>query len=249
MVERADESHVALLEKELVLQRAAGARREATETALRLSEAVSDRRDRATRRREAAALLAEQGDHARAAEVLERALADNPLDEQALGQVVDAYGGCGRSADVETLLERVLPELPVVGDRPAARTRRADLWQRLGEARRQRDPAGAIAALERAVEADPERVEARLALTTLYQGAPSTPRRRPATTACWCSPTSPARRPCARWPPPTLRRGASTAPAAASSCSTCWAAPTRTTAPSWPPTRPRCSSPRTPTPR
>ena len=46
--------------------------------------------------------------------------------------MVDAYGGCGRSADVEILLERVLPELPVVGDRPAARTRRADLWQRLG---------------------------------------------------------------------------------------------------------------------
>src|SRR3954467_10498968 len=91
MIEHAGEAHVSLLEKALTLQRAAGARREATETALRLSEAVSDRRDRGVRRREAAALLAEQGDHERAAEVLDRALEDNPFDEQALAQAAEAY--------------------------------------------------------------------------------------------------------------------------------------------------------------
>jgi tetratricopeptide (TPR) repeat protein len=104
--------------------------------------------------------------------VLDKALADNPLDEQALAQAVEAYSHSDRADEIEPLLARVLPELPEVGDRVPARARRADLWQRLGETQRERDPDAAIVSLQRAVEADPERVNARLILTALYNGRP-----------------------------------------------------------------------------
>jgi tetratricopeptide (TPR) repeat protein len=172
MIEQPDEGHVPLLQKALELQRAAGAAAEATETALRLSEAVSDGKERAVRRREVAALLAAEGDFSRAAAILEKALVDNPRDEEVLLRVCEAYDRAERNEELEALLTRTLPELGPTADKPAPRKRRADLWDRLGSLRRRRDPAGAIAAFEQAVEADPERISARVALTALYEDRP-----------------------------------------------------------------------------
>ena len=62
----------------------------------------------------------------------------------------------------------MLPALPPPADTPEAHQLRAGLWERLGEARRKKDKAGAIAALERALELDPERTKVRTALVNLY---------------------------------------------------------------------------------
>jgi tetratricopeptide (TPR) repeat protein len=172
MIEQPDETHVPLLQKALGLQRTAGAVREATETALRISEAVTDGKERAVRRREVAALLVAEGDFSRAAAILEKALVDNPRDEEVLLRVCEAYDRANRTEELEALLARTLPDLPPIQDKPAARKRRADLWDRLGSLRRRRDPAAAIAAFENAVAADPERVSARAALAALYADRP-----------------------------------------------------------------------------
>ena len=65
-------------------------------------------------------------------------------------------------------LSRVLAALPPVGDQPAARARRAQLWQRHGELVRARDATAAIAAFEEVVALDPEAQSAREALAALY---------------------------------------------------------------------------------
>jgi tetratricopeptide (TPR) repeat protein len=160
------------LQKTLGLQRSAGDARAATETALRISEAVTDGKERAVRRREVAALLVAEGDFSRAAAILEKALVDNPRDEEVLLRVCEAYDRADRTKELEALLARTLSDLPPAQDKPAARKRRADLWDRLGSLRRGHDPAGAITAFERAVEADPERVTARVALAALYADRP-----------------------------------------------------------------------------
>ncbi len=172
-VDQANEAHVPLLEKTLGLERAAGAAREATEIALRMCDLVGDPKERTTRRRELAERLAEQGDHARAAAVLEKALGDSPLDEDVIEKLCAAYDREERAEDIEALLARSLPALPEVADRSAPRRRRADLWQRLGALRGERDAAAAIFALEKAVDAEPERVSARVALRSLYAGRDS----------------------------------------------------------------------------
>ncbi len=159
------EAHVNLLEKTLRLERAAKATREATETAMRIAELVSGPEERATRRREVAALMAEQGDTVRAADLLGKALVDNPADEEVLAAVCELFETTDREDELEELLARVLPTLPPPADRPAARERRAGLWERLGNLRRKE---AAMAAYEKAVEAQPDRVPTRVALAKLY---------------------------------------------------------------------------------
>jgi tetratricopeptide (TPR) repeat protein len=173
LIGEATEANIPLLGKALAAQREAGAAEEAAETSQRLINLEPDPKERAARRREAAAILIEQGVPERAAEYLERALADNPADEEVLLALCEAYDRAGKSKQVGALLERVA-ELPVIegeppaGAQPRARKVRADLWERLGASKRESDRGAAIASFERAVEIDPDRSSARLALVDLY---------------------------------------------------------------------------------
>ena len=65
-------------------------------------------------------------------------------------------------------LADTLPTLPAPGDDPTARQLRAGLWERFAESKRKKDPEEAIAALERALELDPDRISTRVALAALY---------------------------------------------------------------------------------
>src|SRR6185369_9305522 len=102
---------------------------------------VTDGKERAVRRREVAALLVAEGDFSRAAGILEKALVDNPRDEEVLLRVCEAYDRSDRAEELEELLARTLPELGPPADKAAPRKRRADLWDRLGSLRRKRNPA------------------------------------------------------------------------------------------------------------
>ena len=106
------------------------------------------------------------------------------------------------------MLSSTLPDLEPVADDPRARSRRAELWEKLGELRRKsHDTKSAIEALETAVGID-ERPGQRpgRCWPSCTATRPNTPRRRWTTTASWCRPTSPATSRCARWPGPTPAR-------------------------------------------
>jgi tetratricopeptide (TPR) repeat protein len=163
---------VPLLEKALKLQRAAGHADVATRTAALLIDLVKDPKERAVRRREAAAALVEQGETTEAAKLLQQALEDRPNDEEALAILCELLGRLGRQAESEKLLAATLPELPAVRDDKDARELRARLWEQLGELRRKRDPEGALAAFERVIELEPGRTAARIALGALYGDRP-----------------------------------------------------------------------------
>ncbi len=174
MISPVTEDHIPLLGKTLALQRDDGAVREAGETAQRLIDLEQDPTERAARRREAAMLLMGQGETARATEYLERALADNPTDEEALAGLATVYEQAGRLAEIEPFVARVLPGLaPLAADASVrARAVRAELWERLGTLARGKDDEAAIAAYDKAVEADTARLAARLALVELYGDRP-----------------------------------------------------------------------------
>jgi tetratricopeptide (TPR) repeat protein len=164
-----DETHVALLEKAFAQHRAAGAVRDAADVAISLVALIKDPALRAARRREAALLLEEQGDFGTAGELLEQALAENPKDEAVLSSVVTAYERARRRTELEAVLTATLQGLPALEGTAdvRARSRRAELWEKLGDLRKRRNKEGAIAALETAVSID-ERVEARATLAKLY---------------------------------------------------------------------------------
>ena len=111
------------------------------------------------------------GEFADAADMLEKVLEDNPTDEAALAHLAVAYAQAGRATDVAATLERLLPGLPPPADREAEKDRAA-LWEQLGNAIAGRDLEGAIAALEKAVAMDTERLSARLLLAELYAQHP-----------------------------------------------------------------------------
>ena len=171
MLETDEPGNIPLLEKLLDLQRGDGAVADAIATARRIAEAVVDPAERAGRRREVASLQMEIGEFADAANMLEKVLEDNPTDEAALAHLCTAYDQAGRAADVAATLERLLPGLPPPADLAAERTR-ATLWEELGAAIADRDLAGAIAALEKAVAMDGERLSARTRLADLYAQQP-----------------------------------------------------------------------------
>jgi len=171
MIETVQSSHVPLLEKLLDLQRGDGAVSDAIVTAKRIADAVEDPGERAGRRREVAMLQMEIGDFADAAEMLEKVLQDNPTDEAALHELCNAYQHAERATDVATTLARLLPGLPAAEDLETERGR-SSLWEELGNAISERDLASGIAALERSVALDTERLSARLHLATLYAQHP-----------------------------------------------------------------------------
>ncbi len=166
------EEQVALLEKTLKLQRTSGDSEGAALTSALLIDLVKDPKERAERRRDAALLLAEQGEVKEAAALLDQALSENPHDEAALSALCDLADQLPPSFGLGERLAQALAELPEPADQPAARTRRARLWQRRGEIVGARDPKAAIAAFERVVALTPDQLPAREALAALYGDDP-----------------------------------------------------------------------------
>jgi tetratricopeptide (TPR) repeat protein len=171
---QAGPEQVPLLEKMLKLQRAAGDTDAAARTSAQLIDLVSDPKLRSERRREAALLMAEQGQVREAAAMLERALADDPQDEAALVALCDLADRLPAAAATALAerLSRVLATLPPPPELPAAQARRARLWQRHGELARSRDPDVAIAAFEQVIALAPDHMPAREALAALYRERP-----------------------------------------------------------------------------
>ena len=170
-------------------QRAAGAAKAAAATTQRLLTLLQDPKERAARRREAALLLEAQGEHGQAGELLEQALAENPKDEAVLASVVAAYERAKRRNELEQVLSSTLPYLEPVADDPRARSRRAGLWEKLGELRRkqprhqERHRGGGERGGHRARPG--QRPGA--AGQPLRRQEPTTPRRPCATAASWCA--------------------------------------------------------------
>jgi golgin subfamily B member 1 len=166
------EEQVGLLEKTLKLQRARGDVEGAAQTSATLIDLVKDPQERAERRRDAAVLLAEQGNVADAAALLDQSLGENPNDEGALAALCDLADRLPRGFDLDARLARALADLPPPGDQPAARARRATLWQQHAELLEAKDAQSAIAAYEQVVALTPEQLPAREALAILYGEAP-----------------------------------------------------------------------------
>jgi tetratricopeptide (TPR) repeat protein len=174
----AREEHVSLLEKTIELQRKRGDNDAAARTSALLIDLVKDPKERAARRRDAAILVAERGSPKEAAALLEQALIEDPHDEEALVALCDLPDKTVDRKALKARLTRTLAELPEIDAADAgapasrARTRRARLWERQGDLQRKKDPTGAIASFEKAVDLDPERIPAREALVELYGDAP-----------------------------------------------------------------------------
>jgi hypothetical protein len=73
---------------------------------------------------------------------------------------------------VASTLQRVLPQLAEPAADAELARRRAELWAKLGALLVATDPAAAVGALQAAITADPNRVEARLALAEIYGARP-----------------------------------------------------------------------------
>jgi tetratricopeptide (TPR) repeat protein len=171
-VEGDSPDQVPLLEKTMATQRGEGALRAAIETARRIADIVGEPKERAARRREIAGFEMEQGNFDRAADLLEQVIADDSTDETALRTLCEAYERAGRGADVGATLQRVLPQLAEPAADAELAHRRAELWAKLGALLVPTDPAAAVGALQAAITADPNRVEARLALAEIYGARP-----------------------------------------------------------------------------
>ena len=165
-----DAVSTALLDKLLLLERDAGQIERAAELAARLVDRATDKIDRARRLREAAALDASRGktDGGGAAARLAGEL--DPLAHEATAGLSALLVARGDDNEAAQLLTRALPLLPPPpADDAVARAVRATLWLRLGECRdRLRDTKGALAAFEKALEADPSRRALRETLLARY---------------------------------------------------------------------------------
>ena len=117
-------------------------------------------------------MLAERGDIAEAARLLEQSLIEDPHDEAALLALCDLADRLPSGFGLADRLSRVLAALPPPSDQPAVRARRARLWQRHGELARARDPGAAITAFQEVVSLEPDSLPAREALAALYDGLP-----------------------------------------------------------------------------
>ena len=173
MFEKPTDAQIPLLEKTQTVQKSEGDLDAAARTADMLIALVQNPKERAERRRQAAALLAERGEASRAAALLKQALVDNPEDESAIAGLCEAYTIAGDTDAAADLLDETLPRLPALADgTPKARAERAALWERLGKLHQlrtgDRAQAAAAAAFEQSLAADPERPDARVALVALY---------------------------------------------------------------------------------
>lgn len=168
LFEHPTEGQIPVLEKALELQRESGDVEAAAHTANTLIHLVQDPKERARRRREAASLIVARGGGEEALELLEAAAADNPEDDAILATLCDLLVSQGKQRQAAKRLADVLPALPPPADTPQARQARAGLWERLGDGRRKKDKAAAIAAFERALELDPDRTSVRTSLVNLY---------------------------------------------------------------------------------
>jgi tetratricopeptide (TPR) repeat protein len=165
------EGEVALMEKALKLQRATGDKEGAAHTSTLLISLVKHPDERAQRRRDAALMMMESGDEAGAADLVLAGLEENPQDEKALATLCEVWGHLGKDGPLAKRLAKVLPTLPPPAEDAAARSLRADLWQRLGELRVKRAPDDALADFQRVIELDPQRLSARESLAALYGSA------------------------------------------------------------------------------
>jgi tetratricopeptide (TPR) repeat protein len=163
------EEQVSLLEKVLKLQRSTGASEAAAQTSALLVELVKDPKERAERRREAALMMAERGSAREAAELLEQALVEDPQDEATLIALCSLGDKLPKNFGLSEKLSRALESLPPPAPDAGSRRRRADLWQRLGELARKKNPTAAIEAFEQVVALDPEQISAREQLAVLYK--------------------------------------------------------------------------------
>jgi tetratricopeptide (TPR) repeat protein len=162
----------ALLDKALRLERESGQLERAARSLVSLLERDAPPDVRARRLREAASLDAALGRTGDAKARLRAALEIQPLDHDALGGLSAMLVGEGADDEAAALLTRALAHLPPPAE--DARAARATLWMRLAECReRLRDPRGGLAALEKALEADPGRRALREALLARYGDDPA----------------------------------------------------------------------------
>ena len=150
----ADLADVPTLDKLVTVQRARGTVR--GETSERLAELVADPKRKKALVEEAAAAHAKAGELARATVLAERLMAAHPRDVDALmcASAIVLAGDAKRAAQ---WLQRALTTWDDAGDRGDGNAQRAELWRRLGDARRALGaPEAALAAYRRAVIASPE---------------------------------------------------------------------------------------------
>ena len=162
------QAQLALFDKALALQNAAGALAQAAETSSRLIGLEADPKQRAKRRREASATLIQHNQFAKAAELLAGCLDDDATDEVALASLLEVQDKLGEPEACLFRLERILPTLPPPADKSQARARRVLLWHRLGKLRLHTSPEGARRAFEEVLKIDPNHVATRDALAGLY---------------------------------------------------------------------------------
>lgn len=175
---RVDVDNEAVLAKLLVLQRKRGAGSERGETAYRLAGQRGDARARKELVEEAADAFSAAGDHARARACADVLIRSHPGDVDAVACASAIALAAGDHAIAAEWLGRALAEWDASGDRGDDDPRRAELWRRLGSARRGRgDSGGARIAFERAIRTAPESDAAhgaRRALVELAGGSAGT---------------------------------------------------------------------------
>ncbi|MDX2020519.1 MAG: hypothetical protein SF187_09775 [Deltaproteobacteria bacterium] len=168
LIDAPTQSQLGLFDKALALQNAAGAVAQAAETAARLIGLEADPKQRAKRRREAAATLLQHNQLPKAAELLAACLDDDATDEVALASLVEVQDKLGEPQACLFRLERILPTLSPPADKSQARARRVMLWHRLGKLRLNTSTEGARQAFEEVLKIDPGHVASRDALSQLY---------------------------------------------------------------------------------
>ncbi|HWO17182.1 MAG TPA: tetratricopeptide repeat protein, partial [Kofleriaceae bacterium] len=147
------------LEKLLAIQRRRGAGPERARVCERLADlaAPTDARARKELQEEATDAYAAAGDLPRAAALAAQLIAAHPLDVDTVACASAIALAAGDFESAAAWLGRALSTWDAPRGPDAADPRRAELWRRLGDARRARgDTSGARTAYERAVAADPE---------------------------------------------------------------------------------------------